>query len=468
MKNVIGITIGPILKTILSAIDTGQLWGSSYIFSYLMKNIIIEFDKKGLISERIIPAKINEGSVCGVGIYPDRLIFINEGLKQNNIKNIIEESIDYVLLSMIARQFEDDDSLKIYKFLKEYFQIHYVIKNIDEINNIVLDINEILDSLELNYQIMPKEINNLLMSELKNKSIKEGFLFKDAGIEGSKIPSIPEITQKYNKNAKYYAIVQSDGDNIGKIIKNIGNDVKKIKAFSESLNSYIKNAKDVLDDYKAFTIYAGGDDLLFLAPLKTSNGKTIYDLLDELNEKFKSEFPNDKVSLSFGLCITYMKYPLYESLNLATNLLFGDAKNFEIEGKKKNAVATQIVKHSGQSSKIIFNQDSKSYRKFKDMLEEKINDNSIDLKSIKNNFRNGNTVLKSVLQENLSIEPYFENNYNELIHNKYENYIYKIIKLVESYMNENKKEVSQVLIDIYNIIEIRDFVLKGGPDEGRS
>ncbi len=39
----IALTIGPIYKTLSSAKKTRELWGGSYIFSYIMKQIISEF-----------------------------------------------------------------------------------------------------------------------------------------------------------------------------------------------------------------------------------------------------------------------------------------------------------------------------------------------------------------------------------------------------------------------------------------
>lgn len=39
-KSYIGLTIGPIVETIGNAKQTGELWASSYLFSYIMKNII--------------------------------------------------------------------------------------------------------------------------------------------------------------------------------------------------------------------------------------------------------------------------------------------------------------------------------------------------------------------------------------------------------------------------------------------
>ncbi|NFP65947.1 type III-B CRISPR-associated protein Cas10/Cmr2, partial [Clostridium botulinum] len=58
-KSYIGVTIGPIYKTIQLAKHTGELWASSYMFSYIMKNIIKEilkeFEDKNIKNRFIVP-----------------------------------------------------------------------------------------------------------------------------------------------------------------------------------------------------------------------------------------------------------------------------------------------------------------------------------------------------------------------------------------------------------------------------
>ncbi|KAA6314220.1 hypothetical protein EZS27_035130 [termite gut metagenome] len=49
--------------------------------------------------------------------------------------------------------------------------------------------------------------------------------------------------------------------------------------------------------------------------------------------------------MSYGLSITYYKYPLYEALALARKQLNEEAKNMP----DKNAIAWNLRKHSGSS-----------------------------------------------------------------------------------------------------------------------
>ena len=138
-KKYVGITIGPIIKTILNARETGQIWGSSYIFSYLMKIILEEIKSKEICENLLTPYFEENVVIKGVGIFPDRAIF--EAKNIENLKTKLDEIIEniYCLLSeKIGKEIsEESDELK--KFIKEYFQINYVI--MFDLNNPIIDSN---------------------------------------------------------------------------------------------------------------------------------------------------------------------------------------------------------------------------------------------------------------------------------------------------------------------------------------
>jgi hypothetical protein len=102
-------------------------------------------------------------------------------------------------------------------------------------------------------------------------------------------------------------------------------------------------------------------------------------------------------SLSFGVAVHYYKYPLYESFDLAYNLLY-KAKYGE-NSAKKNALAFSLQKHSGQSLGIIFpnyetGKDGKAsnpcFEKFCTLLDQmnetKVNEEDF-LKSVETHLR---------------------------------------------------------------------------------
>ena len=126
---------------------------------------------------------------------------------------------------------------------------------------------------------------------------------------------------------------------------------------SKELVGFGIKASQKIEEFGGLPIYAGGDDLLFIAPVIGKDGAHIFSLLDVIeNEAFKGiqdvvsslglkDRDDNKIeaSLSFGVSISYVKYPLYEALETARNLLFGKAKNI----KQKKAVAWSLRKHSG-------------------------------------------------------------------------------------------------------------------------
>ena len=138
-------------------------------------------------------------------------------------------------------------------------------------------------------------------------------------------------------------------------------------------------ATQLIEDFGGLPIYAGGDDLLFIAPVIGKEGSNIFNLLDAIEkEAFKDvhdvvsglglkddEGNNIVASLSFGVSISYYKYPLYEALEAARNLLFGKAKNI----KQKKAVAWSLRKHSGGTLDVAFSlKDEKLKKQFGELI----------------------------------------------------------------------------------------------------
>ena len=184
-KSYLGITIGPIYKTINKAEKTRELWAASYLFSYLCKKLMlglrsnqngfsIRDDQFLLPSPQLLAAK----SKPGVGLYPDRiLIRVEKGdiLKiKNTIKSVKTAFIDE-LLEGISR-YQGNDSFRLFKqeildpgkkniynqlpaqYLMEYFQVysleieakHLQLKNPNGFSlGLVKSLNLYLDHLEL-------------------------------------------------------------------------------------------------------------------------------------------------------------------------------------------------------------------------------------------------------------------------------------------------------------------------------
>ena len=142
---------------------------------------------------------------------------------------------------------------------------------------------------------------------------------------------IQKIKEEYNyedkkeffARHKYICIIQSDGDGVGSFLKNqVKNDIGKLKKYSTKLANFSIKGVEEVEKYGGMPIYAGGDDLLFFAPVMSKDEKeSILDLIERLNKKFKTQFESEftnplenNLAQSFGVKIMYYKFPLAEGL----------------------------------------------------------------------------------------------------------------------------------------------------------
>ncbi|PID93468.1 MAG: type III-B CRISPR-associated protein Cas10/Cmr2 [Bacteroidetes bacterium] len=403
------ITIGPIYKTLQLARSTKAVWSASYLFSYLMKQIykevITEIKKEAILLPFISDDMLQERIHKKVGLFPDRIIFEGtlkdfEALRErvvSNLANIITQDIQKEARKEIRK-----DTIK--KHLKHYLTIKAVSKEIEAgTGNAVEIMNEYLTIQELQQQTSPSTFTNCLSDffELRDNGYNT---FIQNEFERQPFKSISEIAtsllnhtirednqdtfylkleqecKDYKPIHKYIAVVQADGDNIGSLITKLGEkskDFKRdIRSFSEKLYHFSLQALEIINKWKGTPIYVGGDDLLFFAPVaevkNQKTEKTILNICNEISGKFdtlitqkytKLKLKKDP-TISFGINISYYKFPLDQSLKLAYKQL-SKAK----EGNK-NAIALNITKHSGQSFEAVFQQDKKSFTQLTDFLKQ--------------------------------------------------------------------------------------------------
>jgi CRISPR-associated protein Cmr2 len=265
-----------------------------------------------------------------------------------------------------------------FNFLRNYLQLHTVMLPVKDIKNPILEISPYLDSAELFFKAQ-KNPKNRLLNFIRDR-LHGSFLATDAFSGGkSSFESLPEIAlcgsgfdkdslrQKLKNSkddeievfedkevkeflkehpyAKYIAIVQADGDGMGKVLKDIGEDREKLREFSKILFLFCKNSTDKVNEFGGRMIYAGGDDLLFFLPIVSEEKKILFKLLNEIEQDFKDELKQigiEGITLSFGVNISYYKYPMYEAIQEAQKLLFQKAKQ-----EPKNNIAYKVTKHSG-------------------------------------------------------------------------------------------------------------------------
>lgn len=419
-KKFIGITIGPIVKTLMLTTTPAGLWGASYIFSYYTKNLIKQIKQELKIPDDFFIVPVNTGKVENIikncpwaGLFHDRIIFQTDpSIPLTKIDQCIKkckEDLSEEILTICLTENEDIGRAK--KFIEDYLQVHVIEQEVEE-RNPILALSPNLDILELGQSYIPKEDKNYLLdflenrdsleqkkSENRNQNIKEftkkieeaeqftkwHFLEEGniitiddiAGVDGDKID-----VNTQTKN--YFALVKADGDNLGGVLKSMegieGDQViEEIKGFSEKCFDYAKRAFEKVEKYGGKMIYAGGDDLLFIAPVK-NHEETIFHLLSTLNDEFincfggfssKGKRREKKMGFSAGVMICYYKYPLKEALIGVLDQL---DKSKEIE--TKNTISVHFEKHSGKQHGIQFinffnnGENNKTYTMFLDLLEE--------------------------------------------------------------------------------------------------
>ncbi|MBR5597139.1 MAG: type III-B CRISPR-associated protein Cas10/Cmr2 [Lachnospiraceae bacterium] len=392
MRKFIGITIGPIGDTMGEATSPGALWFASSMFSDITKRICEAIIQE--FTDTVIYSPYYDKNIKlddGIGKFHDRILFSVSDFSHEKMKNIVtqvkEETVD---IFPRDEKFCNEDSKK---FFIEYLQIHYVVKEEDELEkeNCILELSSCLDAMEL-MKTFPKDdaknpIRKLFLGEDENgnKYIKNSILFQRVTKESNQlkregrirnigeIASCNETLEGNYKRKHYYALVSADGDGMGKFLKGLSNE--KVTEFSKCCLAYAQKAAEIIGSYGGMTIYAGGDDLLFLAPVMTAQDdifglcNTIQDLfVEELIACGKFSESTTFPTISFGISIQHKKFPLYEALKNSSYLLAlakadGDFSNTDC---KKNNMMIGLQKHSGQSLAIVVSNEA--YKTFNTIL----------------------------------------------------------------------------------------------------
>lgn len=353
MKKYIGITIGPIFKTMSLTSSPVALWASSYIFSLLSRTICENLVKDGVDKNNIVTPYYDEDEPLlaennGTGLFPDHIIFNAENYDASRMQEIIENSVVFV-----AEQFNLDID-----YLKKYVMVAGAEFEAD---NPILGCGKILDSLELATPFIAEETTNHILSLFsgdeysKNNSLKgipvislfEKFQLKKTEKSFKSLEDIVGTGNGYKKY-KYYAIVRSDGDSMSRIISNLQSD-EDIRKFSFTCLEYCSKIAKSVEDFNGVTVYSAGDDLLAILPCESKDGKSLFEFVEKANKIFGESFDkyNQPTSLSFGITVAYYKFPLYEALDDSYDLLETAKSN------GKNRLAIRLQKHSGQAETLV-------------------------------------------------------------------------------------------------------------------
>ncbi|HGX94024.1 MAG TPA: type III-B CRISPR-associated protein Cas10/Cmr2 [Candidatus Tenderia sp.] len=144
----------------------------------------------------------------------------------------------------------------------------------------------------------------------------------------------------------YYALLQADGDSMGKAIDAQVNQADH-RRLSQQLSEFAQKVPKIVQDHKGVPVYAGGDDVLAYLPLHTALN-CVHELADTFattmkNFVFEDEHGNKhSPTLSTGLVITHHLEPLRDVLELVRS---AEKSAKGITGK--NALAVTLNKRSG-------------------------------------------------------------------------------------------------------------------------
>lgn len=377
MCNYAAITIGPIIETISSVSTPGALWCASGMFSNLASSLC-EAILEQIPDVKIISPAYTEGFECkdGVGRWHDRIFFCCS-LDADSLYDKLEEISNQAkkqLADNICKAIESDNADAVEGYIRNYIQINWVTAPSDiaeaDKKNCILNLSKYLDSAELSANFTHNETHSPLTKLFNGKTDAKNYYIKNCWLipeekniqifDGNgnirDIASIanPKGGESSKKRHSYFAVVQSDGDGMGKCLESCSS-ADNVRAFSEVCIKYTEEAAGLIGSYGGLTVYAGGDDLLFLAPLEGVNGDNILTLCKKITQTFNksfSDFSNKSgciaPTLSFGITVNFTSSPLHDAVKEVIPLLMCDAKSGE-----KNKLAVAFHKHSGQSAKFI-------------------------------------------------------------------------------------------------------------------
>ncbi len=408
----LALTIGPIYGTFAQAKKTRSVWASSYLFSWIIKQIVAK-TKDSFDIRLPYPEKMD--SEYGSGLYADRIYYVGD---ETNNKARLQGIVDEVIKSLAK---DIDDTEETYTFLKSYFNVHIIespFRKEDKTEVYELArVNQLLDLKELQQNYVFEIEENPLFEYLTQKLNNNSLLKLDAfgGSKERKFRSISEIAttslsrnpqykDQYKKvldkdlkqkedtdfidelkkaqipilpHQKYYAVIYADGDNIGDVLTKAAKNPQDLKEFSRQLFLFAQKAEKTIADYGGNGIYLGGEDILTFAPVACvdkddpNKTKTLFDLVQLLDQDFEDTIGKFAIgqgvpepTLTYGIMISYFKHPLKEAMSYAHKLM-------DDKGKKndKNRIAICLQKHSGQRIECVIEKNKKvSYKNIKDLI----------------------------------------------------------------------------------------------------
>lgn len=370
----------------------------------LINSIDTAFDRLAVIVGQVISIKKDDIIVFLKNYF--QISYIEKSLIESKRSNVILELSPYLDTLEQQNKFltREPDPNYLYLFFtqindrknkseKSFLDDHYEITDI----NGTIRVESLIEiaTRELIPKTSYKKLINANLWDTKGKDIDSDSdgkasdtKFLEALIKDCATKYPKENDNPFQSYHKYYCILQADGDKMGSALKLLNSD-KEVQKFSNHLTNWARKTYKAVKGYQGVPIYIGGDDLLCIVPV--CNGKeNVFDLIREIDTIFKTEFTKAIPTLSFGLSVTYYKYPLAEAFVKAYDLL----KQAKKEGG--NRIAAQIIKHSGSEMISVFDKSSELYKKTLHNFLQLLNDKEASNSSITYKIRDNEKVFEQI------------------------------------------------------------------------
>lgn len=164
--------------------------------------------------------------------------------------------------------------------------------------------------------------------------------------------------QEIRAPTPYYAILKMDGDRMGKLLSTTGSP-KDHKEISGALSKFTRHdAPDIVNDrYPGRLIYAGGDDVLALAPLARNFPKegvnepdaikTVIDLSDHLQRQYQTRIDRGATA-SISIAIAHH----YTPLSFVLEVMRRAERQLAKKRYGRNALVVSVIRRSGAQTQV--------------------------------------------------------------------------------------------------------------------
>jgi CRISPR-associated protein Cmr2 len=305
MNKYLALTIGPIYKTINASQRTRMLWGASFLFSFLIRELT-KLLKTGMLIDKVLhpECKItgtilipyaegieNDYCIAGEGKYPDRILIHSEEGDFEKVQKAIETLIVFLSGEIAAHLNKGEEFDQIKEDLANYLQFYFIEKEVGEKENALLSLYENLDVLELRNSYLANDSKNYLFYYLfyisKKNNRKHSLLAEEGfpNIENKRFRSLIEIStsgyshsidnnQNNGKGGKYDQLIKECFIENVNIKKDVPEHLysffdKKFEDEDDLQDEFIKRLKTskeftiVFKKYHQYfaVIYADGDNI---------------------------------------------------------------------------------------------------------------------------------------------------------------------------------------------------------------